>query len=221
MDIENKEPFHNISFEDKKPFKVPFKMVISGFDSSRKPHVVINLISLMKMTFNKVYFYIRNKDEPLYKYLEMTISDKDLFEVHEGIDHLNSIDMENHYFGQTLIIFDGFEHEKDQNKIVELYCRGRILGCSLVYLTPKYSLVPLAIKVNANYLILRKMAGKRDVSHILRDVYLEVNKEEFLKMYQFCTEGDNPGFLMIDLCAREEHKFRLNFLHVLDINFFK
>ena len=205
MDIENKEPFHNVSFEDKKPLKLPFKMLIVGFDRSHKNCIVMNLISLMEMTFNKVYFYTKNKNEPLYEYLEMAIPDKDLLEVHEGIDHLNSIDIENHYSGQTLIIFDGLEHEKDQNKIVELYVRGRILGCSLVYLTPKYSLGPTIIRINANYLILRKMAHKRELPHILRDVYLEVNKEEFLKMHQFCTEGDNPGFLMIDECAKKEH----------------
>ena len=221
MDIENKEPFHNVSFEDKKPFKVPFKMVISGFDSSRKPHVVINLISLMNMTFNKVYFYTRNKDEPLYEYLEMVKPDKDLLEVHEGIDHLKSIDLDNHYFGQTLIVFDGLENERDQNKIVELYCRGRILGCSLVYLASKFSSVSPTIRENANYLIFKKIASERELYRILRDVYLEVNKEEFLKMHQFCTEGGNPGFLMIDLCAKKEHKFRHNFMQVLNINFFK
>ena len=205
MDIENKEPFHNVSFEDKKPFKLPFKMIISGIAGSGKSNIVMNLVNLIGNEFNKIYLYTESKDRPLCKYLEMVVSNKDLLEIHEGLDHLNSIDIENHYSGQTLIIFDGLEHEKDQNKIIELYVRGRILGCSLVYLTPKYSLVPIIIRVNANYLILRKMAGKRDVFYILFDFYLKDNKEEFLKMYQFCTEGDNPGFLMIDECAKKEH----------------
>ena len=66
-----------------------------------------------------------------------------------------------------------------------------------------------------------KYVNKALINTILRAVYLKDNEKEVLKIYQFCTEGDNLGFLMIDLCAKEEHQFRLNFLQVLNINFFK
>ena len=212
---------HNPNY-NKHGIKLPFRMIIIGASGSGKTNIVMNLITLMENTFNKIYLYTRNKDEPLYNYLEMAIPDKDFLEIHEGISHLNSIDLDNHFFGQTLIIFDDLVQEKNQTQIKELYFRGRKIGCSIVYLTQKYSLVPTSIRENVNYLILKKIAGKRDVLSILRNGSLHAEKEELLNMYQFCVSGDDIlSFLMIDFNAKQEYQFRLNFLHVLDINFFK
>ena len=182
----------------------------------------MNLISLMEMTFNKIYLYTRNNDEPLYNCLERAIPDRDLLEIHEGIIHLNNSNIDNHYFGQTLIIFDDLVQEKNQTKIKELYFRGRKLGCSIVYLTQKYSLMDTGIRENVNYLILKKIAGKRDILGILRNGSLHADKEELLNMYEFCVSGDDIlSFLMIDFNTKQEYQFHINFLHVLDINFFK
>ena len=202
--------------------KLHFRMLIVGASGSGKTNIVMNLLKLMEMTFNKVYLYTRNKDEPLYNYLEMAIPDKEFLEIHEGLSHFNSIDIDKHYFGQTLIIFDDLVQEKNQTKIIELFIRGRKVGVSIVYLTQKYSLVDTTIRENTNYLVLKKIAGKRDVLSILRNGSLHADKEELLNMYQFCVNGnDILSFLMIDLEAKQEYQFRLNFLHVLDINFFK
>jgi ABC-type dipeptide/oligopeptide/nickel transport system ATPase component len=202
--------------------KVPFRMLIVGASGSGKTNIIMNLISLMDNTFNKVYLYTRNKNEPLYEYLELALPDKDMLEVHEGIDHLNSIKIDDHFFGQTLIIFDDLCQEKNQTVIQELYIRGRKLGCCIVYLTQKYSLVSTTIRENCNYLILKKIAGKRDILTILRNGSLNAEKEELLKMYKHTVSGDDIlSFLLIDFNAKAEHQFRHNFNKVLNIDFFK
>ena len=124
MNTRSEKAFHNVTFEEKKPFKLPFKMLIVGSHGSGKSNIVMTLIKLIGNVFDKIHLYTKGKDRPLYNYLEMVVPNKDLLEVHEGLDHLNSID---------LIIFDGLEDE-DQRKITDLYGRGRVLGCSLVYL---------------------------------------------------------------------------------------
>ena len=212
---------HNPNYA-KHGIKLPFRMIIVGASGSGKTNIVMNLVTLMENTFNKIYLYTRNKDEPLYNYLEMAIPDRDLLEIHEGISHLNSIDIDNHYFGQTLIIFDDLVQVKDQTTIKELYIRGRKLGVSIVYLTQKYSLMDTTIRENANYLILKKIAGKRDILSILRNGSLHADKQELLNMYEFCVSGDDIlSFLMIDFNAKQEHQFRHNFLRVIDINYFR
>ena len=133
MNTRSGKAFHNVTFEEKKPFKLPFKMLIAGSHGSGISNIVMTLIRLIGNVFDKIYLYTKSKDRPLYNYLEMVVPNKDLLEVHEGLDHLNSIDMDKHYSGQTLILFDGLEDE-DQRKITDLYGRGRVLGCSLVYL---------------------------------------------------------------------------------------
>jgi ABC-type dipeptide/oligopeptide/nickel transport system ATPase component len=204
--------------------KVPFRMVIVGASGAGKSNITLNIISKMQNTFHKIYLYTRNKHEPLYQYLELAITEPDMLEVHEGLDHLRQLDMNKHYFGQTLVIFDDLCNEKDQSKINELFIRGRKLGdgVSLIYLTQKYSLVPTVVREQCNYLILKKISGKRDILAILRNASLGAEKEELLAMYEFCVSGNNMlSFLMIDFNAKPEHQFRHNFLKVLNIEHFK
>jgi ABC-type dipeptide/oligopeptide/nickel transport system ATPase component len=200
--------------------KVPFRMVVVGASGAGKSNITLNIISKMEDTFNKIYLYTRNKHEPLYEFLELAISEPDMLEVHEGLDHLRQLDMNKHYFGQTLVVFDDLCNEKDQSKISELFIRGRKLGdgVSLIYLTQKYSLVPTVVREQCNYLILKKISGKRDILAILRNASLGAEKEELLAMYNFCVSGNNMlDFLMIDFNAKPEHQFRHNFLKVLNI----
>lgn len=204
--------------------KVPFRMVVVGASGAGKSNITLNIISKMEDTFNKIYLYTRNRHEPLYEYLELAIPEPDMLEVHEGLDHLRQIDMNKHFFGQTLVIFDDLCNEKDQSKISELFIRGRKLGdgVSLIYLTQKYSLVPTVVREQCNYLILKKISGKRDILAILRNASLGAEKEELLAMYNFCVSGgDMLSFLMIDFNAKPEHQFRHNFLKVLNIDHFK
>ena len=204
--------------------KVPFRMVVIGASGAGKSNVTLNIISKMEDTFNKIYLYTRNKHEPLYEYLEVAISEPDMLEIHEGLDHLRQLDMNKHYFGQTLVIFDDLCNEKDQSKINELFIRGRKLGdgVSLIYLTQKYSLVPTIVREQCNYLILKKINGKRDIRAILGNASLGAGREELLAMYNFCvTGGDMLSFLMVDFNAKSEHQFRHNFLKVLNIDHFK
>jgi hypothetical protein len=154
----------------------------------------------MNDTFNKIYLYTRNKSEPLYEYLQLSIPDTNFLEIHEGISHLNTIDIDTHFFGQTLIIFDDLMQEKNQEKINVIYLRGRKLGISVCYLCQKYSVVNTIIRENCNYLILKKINGKRDITSILRNASLSCEKEPLLRMYEFCVSGNDNilNFLLID-----------------------
>jgi ABC-type dipeptide/oligopeptide/nickel transport system ATPase component len=202
--------------------KVPFRMVIVGASGSGKTNIIMNLISITANTFNKIYLYTRNKNEPLYEYLELAIPDTAMLEVHEGIEHLKSINIDKHFFGQTLIIFDDLCQEKDQTFINELYLRGRKLGICICYLTQKYVLTPSVVRANANYLILKKINGKRDVVEILKNGSITAERDELLRMYAHVVSGDDIlSFLMIDFDAKGEHQYRHNFDRILNLDFFK
>jgi ABC-type lipoprotein export system ATPase subunit len=69
--------------------KVPFRSIIIGASGSGKTNILLNLISQMKNTFNKIIIYTRNKKEPLYEYLEKKI-EPDFLEIHEGLDELKN-----------------------------------------------------------------------------------------------------------------------------------
>lgn len=213
--------------------KLPFRMVIIGGSGSMKTNTTMNILRQMTKTFNKVYIFTRNKQEPLYEYLELAIPDKDDLEIHEGLDFLKSINMDTHFFGQSLVIFDDLVNEKDQHIIGELFLRGRKLGkdktlgakglcgVSIIYMTQKYALVPTLIREQCNYIVLKKISSKRDTVYILRNHSLNLEIDELLKIYQYCINDNQLNFLLIDLNEPPEKAYRLGFNKVLNLDHFK
>ena len=218
---------HNPNYH-KHGLKVPFRMVVVGASGSGKSNIVLNLISLCENTFHKIYLFTRDKNEALYEYLELAIPDKEFLEIHEGLDHLKSMDFKKDFFGQSLVIFDDLCLEKDQDVISELYIRGRKMGSgsskgvSVVYLTQKYTQVPTIIRGNCNYMILKKISGRRDIVEIMKNGAVIVERDTLLRMYNHCINGDDIlSFLLIDFNAPSEHQFRHNFTRVMNISFFQ
>ena len=201
--------------------KVPFRMLIVGASGAGKSNIVLNMIRIMNNTFHKIILYTRNKKEPLYEYLESKLEDNDdLLEVHEGLDHLRSVNIDKEYFGQTLIIFDDLVNEKNQDIIGEMFLRGRKIGISLMYLTQKYAKVPTLVREQLNYLIMKKISGKRDITYLMRNHALNGSIEQLLNMYQYCIDDKITNFLLIDLEASSERAFRKNFNDILNIEAF-
>ncbi len=212
--------------------KLPFRGVIIGGSGSMKTNTTMNILHQMTGTFNKVLIFTRNKAEPLYEYLELAIPEKDLLEIHEGLDHLKTMNMDKDFFGQTLVIFDDLVNEKDQSIIGELFLRGRKLGrdknlkdglqgVSILYLTQKYAMVPTLVREQCNYIILKKISSKRDTTYILRNHSIGLEIEELLKIYNYCMKQGDVEFLLIDLNEKPEKMFRLGFNKILNLEHFK
>lgn len=200
--------------------KVPFRMLVIGSSGAGKSNIVLNLVHVMNNTFNKIILYTRNKKEPLYEFLESKLDDNDVFEIHEGLEHLRNVNIDTEYFGQTLIIFDDLVNEKNQDIIGELFLRGRKIGVSLLYLTQKYALVPTLVREQLNYLIVKKISSKRDITYLMRNHALNGSIEQLLNMYQYCINNDITNFLLIDLAVPCERAFRKNFNEILNIEAF-
>lgn len=223
---------HNPNFKSH-GMKLPFRCVIIGGSGSMKTNTTLNILHQMNGTFNKVIIYTRNKAEPLYEYLELAIPDKDELEIHEGLDHLKTLDMDKEFFGQTLVVFDDLVNEKNQDVIGELFLRGRklgkdkamgangLVGVSILYLTQKYAMVPTLIREQCNYIILKKISSKRDTTYILRNHSLGLEIDELMKIYRYCVGGNNLNFLMLDLNEQPEKAYRLGFNKILNLDYFK
>lgn len=191
---------------------VPFRMLVIGASGSGKTNIVMNLLNMMSNTFNHIYLFTRNLDEPLYEYLMASISDKYLH-CYEGLDELNRMDLNKSFEGQCLVIFDDLVLEKDQSKICELFIRGRKLGdgVSLCYLSQSYYKIPKTIRLQSNYIILRKISSTRDMNMLLADSSLGVSKDVLQAIYKGCVKKSITDFLFIDLSADPDKAFRKNF----------
>jgi len=170
---------HNPNFKDHK-LNLPFRMLIIGGSGAGKTQTLMNLIRIMNGTFNNIHIITKNKDEPLYNYLESKV-DTGLF-ITEGIDsapNLDDFDKKE----QSLIVMDDLVLEKNQKQLEQYFIRARKLNCSLVYLSQSYFDVPKMIRMNLNYLIIKRLNTLQDLFRMMREYSLGVSKDVLVDLY--------------------------------------
>lgn len=204
---------HNPNYEIH-GIQVPFRMLIIGGSGSGKTQTFLNILHNFSGTFQNIHLITKNKDEPLYNYLSDQLKDKG-FEIHEGIDKAPDLDSFNKK-EQTLVVFDDLVLEKNQRAIEEYYIRARKLNCSVIYLSQSYFAVPLNIRRNLTYLVIKRLQSLKDLYAILREYALGVDKSVLKKMYENSTET-KQDFLLVDMEAEAEDRFRKNFNDIYDL----
>jgi len=198
---------HNLSV-------LPFRMVVVAPSGSGKTNFILNMLqkfSSGKGTFNTITIITKNKQEPLYEWLEDKT--KKTVKILEGIENIPKLDSFNKE-DQHIVIFDDLVLEKDQKKMNEFYIRGRKKGVSVCYLSQSFYKIPKVIRTNCNYFVILKLSGKRDLNLILSEFELGVSKKELMDMYEYATK-EKFNVLLIDVEAPKEKKFRKNFLEYI------
>ena len=187
-------------------------MLIVGSRGSGKTNVCLELIHRMRDTFETVVICCKSKSEPLYEFLELKLGNQ--IQIYEGIENIPDIEEFNDH-GQTLIIFDDLVLDKKQHKIEQYFIRGRKVGggISMCYLTQSYFKAPKTIRLQCNYIILKKLSSKKDLSLILNDFTLDVDIKDLIRMYTYAVNIPN-SFLLIDIESSNE-RFRNGFLEIL------
>jgi hypothetical protein len=192
-------------------------ILFGAFNGSGKTTLVLEMIHRMNDTFGNIILCCANADEPLYKFLRTKIKPEQLqiYEGYENVPNMEDLDKEV----QHLIIFDDLVLERKQNKIEEYFIRGRKIakGVSMMYLTQSYFKTPKTIRLQCNYIIMKKLSSTRDLNMIMSDFSLGCNRDELVDLYKFCTE-DRSNFLLVDIDAPMENRFRMNFLNILKYN---
>jgi hypothetical protein len=197
--------------------KIPFRMIVVAPSGSGKTNFLINLISLFgkgEGTFADIAILTRNKDEPLYKWLE-DISEGRI-SIKEGLHNAPQLDKmdkkENH-----LVIWDDLTLSKDLSSVEQYYIRARKLNCSCIFLSQSFYRIPKVIRSNCNYMVILKLQGEREVRMILSEFGLGVTKEELIKIYDYATnEKFQP--LVVDLDSESKDRFRKGLLEIIDVS---
>ena len=204
---------HNPKFKDHK-LNLPFRMLIIGGSGAGKTQTLMNLIRIMNGTFNNIHIITKNKEEPLYDYLESKVDTG--LTITEGINSAPDLD-EFDKKEQTLIVMDDLVLEKNQKQLEQYFIRARKLNCSLVYLSQSYFSVPKMIRMNLNYLIIKRLNTLQDLFRMLREYSLGVSKEVLVDLYQHSIQDNKQDFLLVDLDSEPKDRFRFNFLNVYDL----
>lgn len=212
----------NYSFE-LLPIKHFFNAIFVGATGSGKTAILLDLINKMGC-FQLIKLFCLNASEPLYEYLKSMLGDA--MEIFEGIEEINTYlkDPKNHEEAcQQLYIFDDLItfSEQQQKFIKQFHISGRkkasLCGISCVYLAQSYYRIPSTIRSQCSFLIIRKIIGNRDVSNILRECGHGIDSQTLVNMYNYCTKGsDINQFLLIDLKADFQYRFRKNYSQILN-----
>lgn len=205
---------HNPHYEDHL-IKLPFRMCIIGPSGSRKTTMLIEMIKRMKDTFLMIVVCCKSRHEPLYDYLATLIPNDQLM-FFEGVENIPPVD-EFKNSDQTLIVFDDLVTSKNQREISEFYVRARKYNVSCVYLSQSYFSIPKIIRLQCNYIVIKKLGSKKDLRMILNDNSLGIDMDDLEEIYNYAT--NNPFyFLLIDVDENNERKkFRRGFLEFVQI----
>lgn len=212
--------YHNPCFDQHK-MKIPGRYLLVGSSGSGKTQLAMEILHRMRDTFALIVLCVKNADEPIYNYLRSKLK-PEYVEVYEG-GEVPPVEKYKDFDGQMLIIFDDLVNEKKavQQKITNYFIYGR-KGClnnqgiTSLYLTQTYFGIPKPIRLQANYVFLKKISSMRDILTVMRDHNLNMEKEELIHLYQHCTDNIK-NFLMIDLEAPAHNRFRRNFDEIYDI----
>lgn len=210
--------YHNPHF-DQHGIEIPCRIILVGSSGSGKTQNILDLIARMKDTFQMIVVCCKNSDEPLYNFLKTKIEPDQLLFFEDG--KIPSVDEFQVMEGQVLMIFDDLVNLKCQNEIFEHFLRGRKgankHGISYVYSTQSYFNVPKKIRLQSTHIFLKKISGDRDLKEILRDYTLGMDVKKVYELYKYATQLQS-NFLMIDLNARENRKFRRSFGEIISFS---
>jgi hypothetical protein len=190
-------------------FATPFRMLLAGASGSGKSNTLLDVIQRMGKTFMKIVLCMPSADEYLYNQLKEHIGDK--MEIFEGeaeyengrmgpnIPELDCINEEDDKgYVPTLVVFDDWMIHKNQARIMDYFIRARKRNVSCVYISQAFYQIPKVVRLQANYIILKRGANMRDLRMIMSETSVEASPQDFQKMYKICT--DSLGrFLLINM----------------------
>ncbi len=185
--------------------EIPFRILVIAASGSGKTNFILQLIHDTSGTFEHITVCVKNKEEPLYKFLEKKVPPESLTFYENVIPPMT--DFEN--YSSSFIIFDDLVNTKSlQPAIAEYAIRGRKKGISMAYLTQSYYAVPKIIRVQMNYIIIKKLNSEKDLKLILREYNFGIDFDQLMELYNQATQI-KKNWLMIDL-DHSDKKFRFN-----------
>jgi ABC-type dipeptide/oligopeptide/nickel transport system ATPase component len=204
----------NPNFGKTHMFNLPTRAVVIGASGGGKSNWITNLIERFcdgKGSFASITIITKDKDEPLYKYLE-SLSDQIV--IKEGLSNLPPLkDFDksvNH-----LVIVDDMVLSTDQSRVESYYMACRKKNVSIFYLSQSYYRIPKFIRQNANWTILLKLSGERDIKMVLAEAAMGISKDTLLNMYNTITD-QKFNSVLINMDAPRDGRYMKNFMEVIN-----
>jgi len=196
--------------------KIPMRMCIVAPSGSGKTNFLVNLIAMFskgkKGTFSTINIITRNKDEPLYKWIQTKTNQIVIKEGLSNTPKLDDFDKDKNH----LVVWDDLVLSKDLSMVENYYIRARKLNVSVIFISQSFFKIPKIIRNNCSYMVLLKLSGQREVNLILSEYGLGITKDELMDLYKYATkEKFSP--LVIDMEGDADDRFRKGLDEVINI----
>ena len=200
---------------------IPCNIGVVAMTGAGKTNWTLQLIKLIGI-FKKIYIFSASLEEPLYRYTidyfakltkKLKLKEPILY-YSEDVSDIPTLDNLERCQGQTLIIWDDLITQRSAvlKQVSEYFVRGRKLGLTNVFLSQKYTAIPILIRAQFQYITLLKIGSKADVKRLLQEHNLGVDIDTLLTLYKQCTTQGMKTTFMIDLKTNDKDlRFRCNF----------
>ena len=134
-----------------------------------KPLIQYDMIYLYSKPQQEKFQYLRERLEEVSDqvgYDVMECSNDEVF----PLDYLP-------IHNQKLVIFDDYMCEKNQDRLIEYFIRGRNRNCSVIYLSQSFYKTPKDIRLNCSHFCLFDAQTKRERREICNE--LDINSEQY------------------------------------------
>lgn len=190
--------------------KLPAVWNFTGPTGSGKSNAWLNVFKAYNC-FNKVYFFSKSFDEPLYRWfihmleeLERLHDTEILFKSNDLMDLPPLDEVDPKY--NNLFIFDDMIGEKDKilEKMSHYAIRGRKRQASFWFLGQDYFRIPGLFRKQQNYVVLTGINTWEDLKRIMREMAISIPWEVLVEMYKEVQNLDSfepkplDNFFMID-----------------------
>jgi len=211
--------YHNPNY-DKIKIKHPMIAGIYGGSGSMKTNTLMNILKKMPNTWEKIIICVKTTSEPFYIWLQSKIPPNQLEIYENGI--VPEIEKYKECDQQALIIFDDLVGMKNQKPIEEWHVRGRKAfknkGCSMIYISQSYFRTPKLVRIQQNYIFLKRLTSARDLNIVMNEYGMMGDKKKIIAAYKKTVDESKENFFLIRVDGKVEERFSKNFLGFFDFD---
>jgi len=206
--------------KDLHDFDIPFRMCIVAPSGSGKTNFLLNLIKVFsqgKGTFADITIVTRNKDEPLYRFLE---GEFEQIQIKEGMHNTPKLDDMDKEFNH-LICWDDMVLSKNLEPVCEYYMRARKKNACVIFLSQDYYGIPKFIRKNSTYLVLLDLGGsKRERTAIMNEWAGDLDKDELNAIFNDAVSVKMRPLIITGGKVDRNKKYRKGFLDYYNLDTF-
>jgi hypothetical protein len=195
-------------------------MCVVAPSGTGKTNFLLNLIKVFsqgKGTFADITIVTRNKDEPLYNYLEGEFEQIKIKEGMSNTPKLDDMDKEQNH----LVVWDDLVLSKNLSNVEEYYMRARKKSCSVVFLSQSYYDIPKFIRKNSSYLVLLDLGGsKREQTAIMNEWSSDLDPDELKAVYNDAVSVQLRPLIITGGRVARDKKYRKGCLDYYDLKTF-